>query len=110
MSQLTRTEKARLLADFDSRHMGDIDEEFYELLTKTRPLGPEKVDDKIRRTLLKYIEEHVIRPYTDFFKPEEPLEEQLFVLISLVFTQGFMTGFEVARKTKRGIKHSGKNI
>ena len=52
---LTRNEKAALLAISDIKHPNDYDKDFYVLLCQCAPVGPEEFDDRKRRATTKFI-------------------------------------------------------
>lgn len=54
---LTRMEKTRLLVEVDRRKRDDYDKDFYDKLRKIEEPNVEEVDDRIRRALIRYIQE-----------------------------------------------------
>jgi hypothetical protein len=95
--ELTGQDKVRLLAVTDGKAArdGEYDRAFYEAMYRTRPLGLEELDDRVRQAILRYIADG---------KNEESKEYGGYIMM------GFAHGYMVGRKLRKDIrKDTGDN-
>jgi len=100
--ELTRKEKVILLGTVDGKRKDDFNEEFLNLMVETQPLKVEEVDDRIRRSICKFI-------------TMVENEEEISLLLSddnpTTLVQGkvltaWLHGYMVARRWNRSIKRA----
>ena len=93
--ELTHSEKARLLAYLDVKHMDGYDEDYYNDLRKIKLPHVADVDDRIRRALARYTHEWATEAKT---RGEMP--------IGSYFLAGWIHGYIAGRTLKKNIfKH-----
>lgn len=88
--ELTGMEKSELLGIVDRRGLEDYDRDFYQAMYKAAPLAPEAVDDRIRRAIIRFIQ--------DGSGPASQPDNGGFVMLG--FTHGYMVG----RKLRKDIR------
>ena len=93
--ELTGMEKSELLGAMDGRELEDYDRDFYEAMYKAAPLAPEDVDDRIRRAIMRFIQ--------DGSGPAAHPDNGGFVMLG--FTHGYMVG----RKLRKDIRRDAGN-
>lgn len=87
---LTQQDKANLLGIIDGKGMNDsYDQEFYEAMCQVRPLDVDEVDDRVRRAILRFIDQGK----GEASKPEN----------GGFVAMGFVHGYMVGQKLKRDI-------
>ena len=100
--ELTSEEKAILLGTVDGKRMDDFNEEFLNLMVETQPLKIEEVNDRIRRSIYKFIstvenEEEISLLLSD----DNPTS-----LVQAKITVAWLHGYMVARRWNRSIKRA----
>ena len=105
--ELTGREKSVLLGEMDGRGRDDYDRAFYEAMYRTAPLRPEDVDDRIRRAIIRFIQ--------DGKGPAS--ESDVGGLVMMGFAHGYMVGRKLRKDIRkdagdnpRTIKEAVKNV
>lgn len=89
--ELTGHDKAVLLGAQDGRALDDYDRDFYESMYRTAPLKPEDLDDRVRRAIMRFIE--------DGRGPAA--HPDVGGLVMMGFAHGYMVGRKVRRDIRR---------
>lgn len=88
--ELTSRDKVTLLANLDARNLDDYDQKFYKAMKEIPPLGPDEIDDRVRRAIFRFI--------TEVVDPASQGDPGRLVMI------GFLHGYMVAQQLKRDIR------
>ena len=95
--ELTLDEKATLLGNVDARSRADYDERFYNDLCAIDTPIMDKMEDRSRRAIIKY----VLAMWKDYKEVSPEFDNDTKFLAAL--TEALLKGYELGRKRKHPI-------
>ena len=97
--ELTNDEKAALLVQVDFRNPDDYDKEFYEALKSIEFPGPDNLDGRTRRALLKFVNES----FTETLGGLLATGALHIPAVKAIMMTCLVTGYELGRKLHQSL-------